>query len=77
MRRLLDWLRFRGWRNAYWREDAIIARCSHLTRTWIDADLWCVDCGTCVGPAYRLVQTVSSSNITISTVVNDQYGRRA
>jgi len=28
-RRLLAWLRFRGWRNAYWREDWYHTICPH------------------------------------------------
>jgi hypothetical protein len=33
--RLLDWLRFRGWTNRYWREDGNHARCSHPAPTWV------------------------------------------
>ena len=48
MSRLLAWLRFRGWRNRYWREDSWSAECHHNYEwpyTDEDGFSFCVSCG--------------------------------
>jgi hypothetical protein len=48
MRRLLAWLRFRGWRNSFWRLDWYMSRCPHAGLRYHDLTTgWtlCVDCG--------------------------------
>lgn len=61
MRRLIRWLRFRGWRNAYWREDAISAACHH-DESWADDDgfVYCAWCGSLL----RIEDETGSSNVT-------------
>jgi len=64
MSRFMDWLRFHGWRNLYWREDAWMARCPHDGPVWSDQDGWtlCVNCGRDLG--YTLATTTGTGNVT-------------
>ena len=53
MTRLRAWLRYRGWRNAYWREDWYMAICPHSGPVYVESSArnktltlrLCVDCG--------------------------------
>ena len=50
------WVRYHGWRNVYWREDAYTAGCSHDNLYLDEAGVLCVDCGggywTLDGPTF-------------------------
>ena len=66
MRRLLDWLRFHGWRTAYWREDAWAARCPHEMRDWLDETLFCADCGAVL--AHSIIGSSNTTTYVTATV---------
>jgi hypothetical protein len=39
------WVRYHGWRNVYWREDAYKAACSHDHLYFDETGALCMDCG--------------------------------
>jgi hypothetical protein len=62
MRKLLDWVQFKGWRNTYWREDAAMSRCNHDRLYFDEVGALCVECGQPLGRWDAL--TTSSSAMT-------------
>ena len=65
---LAGWLRYRGWRNRYWREDTIRWRCDHEGNFWGDEHMTvCMDCGASIG-RFAVTSTTGATSTTVYTV---------
>jgi hypothetical protein len=75
-RYILAWVRYRGWRNAYWREDWYMAICTHpvearsvsTTETGLEFED-CVQCGRAMairrGPTgWYFTTTTAGTSVT-------------